>query len=206
MTAQRFFKIVSHFFHPIVLPMAATLFVYIMDPNALDRNNQLKIFSLVMVTTYIIPLLLLFVLKKNRNIQSYQLGAIQERKSPVVVMVVIFYMLAHLLGSIQEVALLGVLFMGCSISLTLCYIAIAMKVKASIHMIGTASACSFILIYSVQYQTNLLIAFAVSVAVAGLVGQARLHLKAHNLKEIIWGTAFGIFGPVLAYGNVLLQP
>lgn len=171
----------------------------------MEKELQLRILGLITIATYIIPLLLLFVLKRSKRIQSYELSEIQERKSPVIAMVLIFYTLSNLLGNFGQLSILAMLFMGCAISSAICYMAFAKQLKASIHMIGAATASSFILIYSVLYQTNLLTAFAISVAIAGLIGQARLHLKAHSPKEIFWGTVIGVFGQLVAFGNALLH-
>ncbi len=204
MTSSRFFSIVSIVFHPIVLPTAATLFVFIAKPNTLDSQLKLNILGLVAVFTYAFPILLLYILKRTKRIHSYDLKEIQERKSPILTMLVLFYILATLFGEIVQLHSLAILFTGCSISLSLCYIAFVKNIKTSIHMIGAASASSFLLTFSHQYQFNLLLPFAISCFCGGLIAQARLRLDAHSLKEIIFGIVFGILGQFLAYSNVLI--
>ena len=204
MTSSKFFSIVSIVFHPIVLPTAATLFVFIVQPNTLSSHFKLNILGLVAVFTYAIPILLLYVLKKTKRIHSYDLKEIHERKSPILTMLVLFYILATLFGEIVQLHSLATLFTGCSISLSLCYIAFAKNIKTSIHMIGAASASTFLLTFSHQYQCNLLLPFAISCFCGGLISQARLRLEAHTIKEIIFGIVFGILGQLVAYSNVLI--
>lgn len=203
----RFYKLISVIFHPILLPIVATILYFILHQTNLETSVKYKILIIVATATYLIPLFLLFILKRKKMIQSFEVKNIQERKTPIVFMIVLFYFLGQTLSNIPEITLVSILFFGCSLSLSICYFLFLKKIKTSLHMIGIGSLISFIITYSIHTQTNLLNFISFLSLIAGLIGHARLYLKSHVLKEVIIGFSIGFISNLAIFINTFyLQP
>lgn len=68
-------------------------------------------------------------------------------------------------------------------------------------MIGIASLLSFFIVFSIITQTNLLLLIALIFILSGVVGHARIYLKAHSLKEVIIGFSVGFISPLFLFYN-----
>ena len=86
-------KFISTILHPIVIPTLGVIFYFLIIPNRLNSTQRLSILSLVFIVTYLIPLLILVVFKKIKLIKSYQTKTIKERRLPVILMTVLFFLL-----------------------------------------------------------------------------------------------------------------
>ena len=202
---MKYFNFVSLLFHPIVLPFIATLIFFRLEPNCISAALQLKIIGLVGSITLVFPILMLYVLKQSGMIQSYEVKNIKERRTPFVYMIALFLLLSYTFYKIQVLHVLSSLFLGCSLALILAYVLFSMKIKTSIHMIGAVSLVSFFILYSVVYKTNNIHAIALSVILTGMIGQSRLHLKAHTLYEIVAGIGVGLSMQLLAYSITIVS-
>ena len=101
---------ISIVLHPIVLPTIGVLFYFILIPNNFNSNQRLALLGLIFVTTYIVPLLILIFFKKFKLINSFEAESIQERKIPIALMIIIFYLLGNTLKDIPNLFDIGVLF------------------------------------------------------------------------------------------------
>ena len=152
---NRLNKLISVLFHPILLPIAATIIFFILNTESIDTKVQLKIIVIVAIGTYFTPILMLLVLKKRKLIDTIEVRKIKERKIPVIFMTVLFYILGKSFHKIPDLFYLSQLFLGCSLALSICYILFMKKLKISLHMIGIASLISFLGIYSIETRSNI---------------------------------------------------
>ena len=190
-------KLISVIFHPIFLPIIGTLLFFSKTPYTFPTDIKRSLLSIILIATYLIPSLLLFILKKINLIDNYQIKNIQQRKLPVVLMAIVFYTLGKVLFTIPQIFELSILFIGTSIALITTYILFIWNIKSSLHMLGIGAALAFLLIFSFQYKLNLLLPIALTFLGAGSVAKARLSLKAHTVKEIYIGFSLGILSQIL---------
>ncbi len=94
---MKFHKFISTILHPIVVPTIGVMLYFLIIPNTFESNQKLAILSLIFVVTYLIPLLILVLLKKLGFINSYQTETIKERKLPIALMIIVFYLLGNTL-------------------------------------------------------------------------------------------------------------
>ena len=94
---------------------------------------------------------------------------------------------------------LSLFFYGTTLALTIAYLLLYVKFKASLHMIGIGGLIGFSVFFSYEYQLNLLLPIAILFVIAGLIARSRLKLKAHEMKELYIGALIGIFSEVLVY-------
>jgi len=189
---MKFHKIISTILHPIVIPTLGIFLYFMFVSQTLERKLQLILLGLVFIVTYIIPVLLLVILKAVGLIKNFQVSTIKERRFPVLFMIGIFYFLGDAVINIPMARDLGILFYGTSIGLAVVYFLFPFKIKSSIHLLSMGSIISFFFVISNIYNLSLLPLILVLILLSGLLGSARLYLKAHNSKELLVGFLIGI--------------
>ena len=192
-------KIISIVLHPILLPTIGVLFYFILIPNNFNSNQKLALLGLIFVTTYIVPLLILIFFKKFRLINSFKAESIQERKIPVALMIIIFYLLGNTLKDIPNLFDMGVLFYATALGLLLIYILFVFKIKTSIHLLSLGITTGFFFILNSLYNENLIVFVSCTLVLSGLLASSRLHLRAHKQNEVYIGFIIGFFAPIFVF-------
>jgi hypothetical protein len=168
-------------------------------PNEIKKERQYLLISIVFFSTYIIPLISLIVLKTLGIIKSFQVESIKERKIPLFIMLLIFYILGKRFINIPDFKELGMLFYGTNISLALIYLLFSFKLKSSLHVMSLSSTLGFFLLYGNLHSISILPITVILIILTGVLASSRLHLKAHNQKEIYLGFFIGLLGQFVAY-------
>lgn len=192
----KIYKVISTIIHPVFLPtITGGVYLYTL-PLPLSVAQKYLIFFIVVGATFLIPALTLVLLKMFGKIKSNDAKTIEERKFPVLIMIVNYLFLASSLKEIWQLKELTVLAYATAIGLILTSILFYFKIKSSLHMLGITGVLGFTIIYGINYTYNsLTIAFLI--LLSGILATARLQLKAHNLQEIVIGSSLGLFLPIL---------
>jgi hypothetical protein len=167
--------------------------------NNFGSNQKLAVLGLIFAATYLIPLFILILFKKIKLIKSFKAESISERKVPVLIMIVLFYLLGNTLQSIPNLRDLSLLFYATCFGLICIYFFFAFKIKASIHLLSLGITTSFFMVLAIVYSQSFLIVIIVALLLSGLLASARLHLKAHTPKEVYLGFLFGILAPFIVF-------
>ena len=195
---MNFHKLISVILHPIVIPTIGVLLFLSITPNEIRKERQYLLISIVFFSTYIVPLISLIILKSLGFINSFQVESIKERKIPLFIMLLIFYLLGKNLINIPDFKELGMLFFGTNISLALIYLLFSIHIKSSLHIMSLGCSLGFFLIYGNLYSISILPITIVLIILTGILASSRLHLNAHNQKEIYLGFFIGIIGQFIA--------
>jgi membrane-associated phospholipid phosphatase len=196
---MRFYKFISTVLHPIVVPTLGVLIYFIFVSQSVGQDQQFLLLGLVFGITYIIPVLALIILKSLGLIRSFQVNTIRERRMPVLLMTLLFYLLGNTLGQFTMLEDLGLLFYGTSFSLLCSYLFFAFELKSSLHLLSMGSALGFFLVIMNLYGLSLLPIVMVIILLTGLVASSRLYLNAHTPKELISGFSLGFLGQILIF-------
>lgn len=188
---MKFHKFISVLLHPIVIPTIGVLLFLLITPETIIKGKQYLLISIVFFSTYVIPLIALLILKALGIINSLKAETINERKIPLFLMLVIFYILGKFLYQIQSFEELGILFYGTDLALVIIYFLFFIKIKTSLHVMSISSALGFITIYGLKYSIPILPIVIVLFLLTGILASARLHLKAHTKPEVYIGFALG---------------
>jgi hypothetical protein len=172
---------------------------FLIIPNTFESNQKLAILSLIFVVTYLIPLLILVLLKKLGFINSYQTETIKERKLPITLMIIVFYLLANTLEKTTNLRDLAILFYATTLGLFFIYFLFYFKIKASIHLLSLGIILGFFMVLSSIYSQIYLLIYIIILLLAGLLASSRLHLKAHTNKEVYIGFFTGIIATQLVH-------
>ena len=196
---MRFHKFISTILHPVVIPTLGVMLYFIFVSQSLDHRQQLLLLALVFGITYVIPVLALFLLKALGLIQTFQVKTIRERRVPILMMLVLFYVLGDILANTPTLRDVGFLFYGTSLSLFITYILFAFHLKSSLHLLSMGSAIGFFLVIMNMYSMSLLPVVMVLILLSGLVASSRLHLQAHSSKELFVGFSLGVLSQVVTF-------
>ena len=201
---MKFYRFISYILHPILIPIVCTLLYFIIIPNHIPREFAYGVLSVVFVTTYIIPILLLYLLKKVKLIENYQLESVNERKFPVLFFTSLTLVLGYILLKFNIVNLLAFSFFGCALALGIVYILLFFKIKTSLHTLGISGLIGFISIISYDYKLNLLVLLILLFLIFGIIATSRLKLNAHKISEVFIGFIIGLLSQQIIYFSYIL--
>jgi membrane-associated phospholipid phosphatase len=196
---MRFYKFISTILHPIVVPTLGVFIYFIFVSQTVQQSQRFLLLGLVFGITYVIPVLALIVLKSLGLIRSFQVTTIRERRMPVLLMTLLFYLLGNTLDRFPILEDLGLLFYGTSFSLLCSYLFFAFGLKSSLHLLSMGSALGFFLAIMNIYTLSLLPIVMVIILLTGLVASSRLYLNAHTPNELVSGFTLGFLGQILVF-------
>ena len=192
-------KSISFIFHPIIMPILGVVFYFSKSPRFLPRHIiEAKLISLS-ILTIILPILLYFLLKTIGKTKSIYLETTKERIIPLILNVIICILILLRVLPSNQIIELYFFFIGILISNIICLVLAILKFKASIHMIAIAGVIMFAIGISVHFGKNLNGSLALFCLIAGAIATSRLHLKAHNNTELIFGFFIGLVPQLMVF-------
>lgn len=142
---------------------------------------------------------MMIFLKRLKLIKSYRTESVNERKLPVILMIFLFYILANSLESILLLKDLSLLFYASSFGLAMLFIFLFRDFKMSIHLLALGISTGFFIALSDKYGQSFLLVIMALIIISGFLASARLHLKAHSVKEVFSGFFTGILAVMAIY-------
>ena len=196
---MKFFTFISYVFHPLLFSFIGSFLYLLLTPKHIVKQQEYIILLVIFISTYILPIFLLTLLKKMGLIKSYHLKTIEERKFPILFFIVLSFMIGKMLLNIQLVDLLAYSFFGIALALGLTYLLFSTKIKTSLHTLGMGGIIGFVIVMSMEYQLNFNLVIAALFVLSGLIAVSRLKLKAHLAKEVYIGFFLGIVTQLVSY-------
>ncbi len=196
---MKFSKFISYFFHPINFPIIGTILFFLFIPEFIFKPQEHLIIAVIFIGTYIFPILLLWLLKRFEMIKSYHMVNIEERKFPLLLFISISFIIGHWLYKSTIVDILALFFFGYGLSLICISIFLYLKIKISLHTLGVSGLIGFLIYFSYFYKINIITILATLFVLLGVVGSARLKLRAHQLNEVLLGGVIGIASQFVVY-------
>lgn len=192
-------KSISYIFHPLLMPLLGVVFYFHKTPKYVPENLiYAKVFS-ICILTIILPILLYFLLKTIKKVESIHLETTTERRLPLLINCILLLLIINRVLPIEEIPELYYFFLGILISTISCLALALIKFKASIHMIGAAGFFMFTIALSIHFQININGTIALMCLLIGAIGTSRLHLKAHTALELIMGFFVGLLPQLIIF-------
>ncbi len=201
---MKFYKLISYVFHPLLSSFIGTFLFLFLSPKHIVKQQEYIILFIIFVSTYILPIFLLMLLKKMKLINSYHLKSIEERKFPIIFFIILSFMIGKMLLNIKIIDLLAYSFFGITTALGFTYLLFRLKIKTSLHTLGLGGILGFIIVMSYEYQLNFNLIISLLFLVSGLVAVSRLKLNAHRPNEVYIGFLIGIVTQWISYQLYLL--
>lgn len=196
---MKFSKFISYFFHPINFPFIGTILFFLFLPKFIFKPQEYLIITVIFIGTYIFPILLLWLLKHFKMINSYYMVTIEERKFPLLLFIAIAFIIGNWLYKSTIVDILSLFFFGYGLSLICVSLFLYLKVKVSLHTLGVSGLIGFLIYFSYFYEINIITILAALFVLAGIVASARLKLRTHQLIEVLLGGVIGIAAQLIVY-------
>lgn len=189
---SRFSRMISLVFHPLFMPTYGLLLL-------LGFNGFLGLYpsvykwfmyGIVWVFTLLGPFASIWLLKRIGYISDYQMDNKSERLLPLGMTLISYIagiVLLYRFGAPEVVLRL-------MIGAAICVLLVAVITnfwKISAHMTGAGSFAGFIFMISIYFDANLSMLLSLVFLLAGLVGWARLTLKAHDYLQLGAGFLLG---------------
>ncbi len=189
---QRFLRSLGYIFHPLFIPVYATLFYFLIASNYFYKHEIYLIFLQVFILTVLLPISIYYLLKSLGKIKSTILLDKKERRLPLAFYSVLIFILIKHSFSTFVVPELYYYFLGILISTLMALSLVLLGFKASLHMMAMASFTMFVISVSAYYQIRFVSLIAFLILCCGFVGSSRLSIKAHNNRELALGILLGI--------------
>ncbi len=186
-------NIISVLFHPMLFPTyLLVLFFYIPGFTVFNYSTDIKFYLLVFVfiMTFAIPASLLFMLKRFKVIDSFQMSNRQERMLPLAIMTGVYFITWYSLKNIGSLGLFNLFLLGVGFT-SLITLPVNFFTKISLHMIGMGGVAGVVLGLLLVYPVNMRWLFYMVILLSGLVGYARLTVTNHSLRQIYNGFMLG---------------
>lgn len=195
-------KGLSYVLHPSVMPLFGYYLVMQLDPVQYTGRAFLMGMILLMTGTYLIPGALSLFLVRMGVVSSLQMEQAEDRRVPYLIGAFFYGITAIMVQSLRFPAPIAVYLYAQCLLIVVGWLYLPYK-KISAHAGGMAGLFALSLVLADRYQTNLLEVHLAALLGTGLIGSARLVLRAHTLNEVLLGAAYA-FGVVLGVMKVLL--
>ena len=192
---KRIARIISVVFHPLLMPTYMMLLLIRFNfqyPFVLPENYLNLMTLLVFLTSFVFPLLIMFLMLKLKMISSMELETKRERALPLLVATGFFYLTYHFFKQVPYFALFNMFMIGATL-VTSVTLLVTYLYKISLHMVGIGGVFGALTGISLSTSQNYLLLIVIAIFIAGLTGFARLKLKTHTEAEIYSGFALGAF-------------
>ncbi|ULB34046.1 MULTISPECIES: phosphatase PAP2 family protein [Proteiniphilum] len=184
--------VISTIFQPLLMPTYGVLLLFVYTYFGLMYQNHFwQIITPVVVFSFVIPSILIFLLYRMKIISDLSLKIRRERIYPYLITVVsysamiVFYNRMYMPGWF-------LMMLAASVAIMIFAIIITLKWKISAHMFGIGGLIGGAM--SISYfveRSNPYYMFMGLFIIAGLVGTSRLILRRHTLSQVIAGFLLG---------------
>lgn len=197
-------KIITYVLNPLIMPFIGVLFLLFFDDYYyLQVNGLLKAYILgfIFVVTFLLPFLAALLLRSSGQISSLEMYNRDERKLPILITAFIYTALFFMVARVSGYDRIRLFILSTTIVLILAGF-ITNYFKISIHMLGIGGVVGLVAYMSTYSLFNLTPLLIGSIITSGLVGAARLQLKAHTPIQVYSGFVLG-FGVIFLIGILL---
>ncbi len=191
--ARFIFTAATYIFHPLFTPLLAALACFVVGPYRTTSPGLEELVLPLMVLTLVLPLLAFALLFQIGVISSPISATLNERIYPLLIHVVLLSILVYQMLPTQEYRTLIYFFVGLIGSSLAALVLIPLQFKISLHMTSLGSIWMYLIALGIHYEQNITLTIALWSVICGLVGTARLYLRAHTRWEVTTGMLLGVF-------------
>lgn len=172
----------------------AALVYYFLLPGVaqFDNESRTKILLLLLTTTVALPAASVFTLVRMGFVNNMQIEEQHKRNWPLLQTAIIYLMCFFIMKDKQIPHFIVLFVLGAMISMVLALL-VNLKWKISLHAIGMGGCCGGILALFMRLHEGPVWLLALLFVLAGALGTARLHLRAHTPAQVYAGFALGFF-------------
>jgi len=183
---------ISVLIHPIFMPLASLKLILYLSPFSFLLISPYINFvmNMVILTTIVLPVFIILLLKLNDRVNSFEMKNLQERPLPLLfigVSMLTGYVIIYPIISIFDIIKTSFF---CAIVIVFLSSLVSRYWKISLHMLGVGGLTGIVL--GVHFLIDSSISILIFLLIlSGVLGSARLYLRAHNNLQIYAGFLLG---------------
>lgn len=201
--SQTIAQVVSYLFHPILIPTYAVLLLMWSNPfyiASIKSPQGYQLFVSVFFNTFLLPVFIMRMFKNLGFVKDFNLNDRKERALPYLLMISFLFWAWFVLKFYMGFpSVIHETMWGCFLSVMAAYFINIFYFKISMHTLGMGGLLVVMFRASFLASNNIQYALMAIIIIAGLVGTARLLLKAHEPLEVYYGYLLGIVVMWFAY-------
>ena len=183
-------QLLSYTLHPGILPTAGAFYILFVHPDVFAVESIARVLFVVFTGTYLIPMLVIYILTVVGIIESVHLIKKQDRIYPYVVAAFSAILTSRILMNMGAPREIIYSTLASAFILVVSSVLIPLF-KSSAHMAGIAGFAGLYLALFEKYNAGNLSTMLVLVGLCGAMAWARVALKRHNLRELFSGEVLG---------------
>ncbi|WP_064715377.1 hypothetical protein [Flavobacterium succinicans] len=187
----------SYLFHPVFIPLMATLFYFYYNETLFQLKEKGFVLLQITILTIVVPILIYFLLKALKKIDSVMAYDLDQRKIPLVLQSFLFILLVKRSITIDRYFELHFFFLAALLSTLIALLLLFAKIKASIHMLAFSSLTVFVIGLHLHHPNHFPLLVPFLIFMNGIIASSRLVMKAHTPKELIIGFFSGAIPQLL---------
>ena len=188
---RKILPLFSYLFHPVFIPLIGTIFYLFLDNTYFSYTQLLVLILQIVIITLLLPIAFFFLLRTYGKIDNIMLSDISQRKIPLVLQTMLFSVLVTKTITTERFPELHYFFLAGIVSSIIAFLLLFLKVKSSIHLIGSSSLTVFVIGLSYFNEVNIINILIFIMIMNGFIASSRLVMKAHSLKELMIGFLVG---------------
>ncbi len=194
-----FLKSASYLFHPLLMPILGTILYYSVTPKYIDPQFvRVEVFAIV-ILTFLIPIVVFFLLKNLKVVETIYLKEVKERKFPLMIQCILLLLILKTVFDPYDDPELYYFFVGILFSAFSALLMVFFKLKVSLHQMGVSGLLIFLVGLSAHFKINLLITISFFLFANGWVASSRLHREAHTYPELLIGLLLGALPQLILF-------
>jgi hypothetical protein len=191
---KNFYMLLSYIFHPIFIPLYIVGICFtanIYPIYFLNNEQKLLLLLMIVLNTLVLPIIGVVLMKRYGIISSYHIEERKERFYPYLYFFTLYVLTAVmlLLNTIAPIILSYVYFVAAGLIFLL--VLFNSRIKVSAHTSSIISFATMLIMLDIKGVLNMDMAVVIAIVLSGLIGTARLALKAHSTKEVALGYVLG---------------
>ena len=206
--------VLSGLFHPLLIATYMYVLLLAINPflfgsSGVATPTALLTLIQIFLYTFVIPLVSVLIMLALEMISSVMIEDRTQRIGPLLLVMVLYFWVTYDLTQSNDIPNIFTAYMiGVVAALSLAFV-INVADKISLHAVGMGGLVGMLLISLALFggqglslggvTISLGLVLIVGILLAGLVGSARLVLKAHNGLQVYMGYMVGFIPQILAY-------
>lgn len=185
-------RAVSLLFTPFYLPLLGLAVLFSLSYlSMLPLGYRLSILLLVYFFTILLPSLLIHLYRSYQGWTRIELGQKQRRMVPYVISIVCYFTCVWLMRMLHVHHFVPSILIAALLIQIVCAI-INVWWKISTHTAATGGVAGTLIIFSELFNFNPVWWLCLVLALAGILGTARMILRQHSLSQVVWGFFVGL--------------
>ena len=191
-------KIISIIGHPIFHPTWMMIILLLSGITRFTPGNDLTFLTITLSLTFLVPALVIVMMKKWHVIDSFEMEDRDDRLGPLFIMIMFLYVTLRFFNKFQLFSIFS-FYLTTVIVVTILAFIITFFWKISLHALGWGNLTACLFIMTTASIRMYLPCFIGSIIISGIVAAARLKLKSHSNAQIYSGFAMGFATVIVIY-------